>query len=100
MRLNKSGPSIIIFLKDSLDISQSCCSNFALYMIKRGVLGALLIFDKIFFLSTHIARICMDVGLDWSLDVPFSSLISRHHHHVLFEMKEIFLLVMSEKNYV
>ena len=22
---------------------------------------------------------------------------SRHHHHVLFEMKEIFLLVMSEK---
>ena len=28
-------------------------------MIKRGVLGALLIFDKVFFLSTHIARIWM-----------------------------------------
>ena len=39
----------------------------------------------------------MNVGLDWSLDVPFCSWISRHHHHVLFEMKEIFLFVMSEK---
>ena len=65
-------------------------------MIKRGVLGALLIFDKIFFLSTHIGSNSSDVGLDWSLDVPFSSWISRHHHHVLFEMKEIFLLAMSE----
>ena len=34
--------------------------NLRLYMIKRGVLGALLIFDKIFFLSTHIARIWME----------------------------------------
>ena len=37
------------------------------------------------------------IGLGWSLDVAFSSWISRHHHHVLFEMKEIFLLVISEK---
>ena len=50
---------VIISLKDSLHISQSCFSSFAQYMIKRGVLGALLIFDKIFFLSTHIARIWM-----------------------------------------
>ena len=59
LRLNQSGPSNYISLKDSLHISQSCFCSFAVYMIKRGVLGALLIFDKIFFLSTHIGRIWM-----------------------------------------
>ena len=60
LRLNQSEPSNYISLKDSLHISQSCFCSFAVYMIKRGVLlGALLIFDKIFFLSTHIGRIWM-----------------------------------------